>query len=208
MLHHSTADSGEVKGLLALMLLIDARWRARVGRDGALIPLDEQDRRLWDRATIAEGVALVSTALSRGPPGPYQLHAAIAAVRAEAARAKDTDWPQILTLYQLLDHMTSNPMIALNHAVAAAMVHGPDAGLDRLAALDDDPRLANHHRLSAVRAHLLEMAGFPLQAYASYRAAARGTTSLAERRYLEDKAARLAASADADGKSTPAASFG
>ena len=146
-------------GLLALMLLTDARRHARTGPDGELIPLDEQDRSLWDRTAIAEGVALVTEALSRGAVGAYQLQAAIAAVHDEAARAADTDWPQILALYGLLKRMSDNPMVTLNHAVAAAMVHGPAAGLELSKPLDGDPRLAGHHRLDAVRAHLFEMAG-------------------------------------------------
>jgi RNA polymerase sigma factor (sigma-70 family) len=185
-------DDGEVAGLLALMLLTDARRAARAGPDGALVPLAEQERSRWSRPAIEEGVALVSDALARSVLGPYQLQAAIAAVHAEAPSAEATDWPQILGLYELLARLAPNPMVALNHAVAVAMVHGPRAGLDRLAALDADDRLAAHHRLDAVRAHLLEMAGDPAAARASYRAAARGTTSLPERRYLEGRAARLA----------------
>src|SRR6185437_7263993 len=146
-------------GLLSLMQLTDARRAARTGPSGELIPLDEQDRRLWDQAAIAEGVALISATLSRGSIGAYQLQAAIAAVHDEAARAEDTDWPQILALYGLLKRMSDNPMVVLNHAIATAMVHGPSAGLELLNALDADGRLAGHHRLHAVRAHLLELAG-------------------------------------------------
>jgi RNA polymerase sigma factor (sigma-70 family) len=184
-------EDGEVAGLLALMLLTDARRPARARADGSLVPLAEQDRRLWKRACIDEGVALITEALTDKPLGPYQLQAAIAAVHGEAARAEDTDWPQIVALYELLERMSPNPMVTLNHAVAVAMVQGPEAALERLSALDDDARLATHHRLDAVRAHLLEMAGDRAAARASYLAAARRTTSLPERRYLEGRAALL-----------------
>ncbi len=186
-------DDGEVAGLLALMLLTDARRHARSGPSGELIPLDEQDRSLWDRETIAEGVALVSTALSKGAVGAYQLQAAIAALHDEAPRHEDTDWPQILALYGLLKAMSDNPMVTLNHAIAAAMVHGPKAGLDLLAPLDADARIAASHRLTAVRAHLYERLGEHERAVALYRAAAVGTSSTPERNYLLMKAARLAA---------------
>src|SRR6202008_3563231 len=149
----------EVGGLLALMLLTDARRAARTGPDDELIPLDKQDRTLWDRAEISEGIKLLTAALSKGSVGLYQLQAAIAAVHDEAARVEDTDWPQILALYELLKRMSDNPLVILNHAIAAAMVHGPKKGLDLLDALHADPRLSEHHRLDAVRAHLLEMAG-------------------------------------------------
>jgi RNA polymerase sigma factor (sigma-70 family) len=185
--------TGEVAGLLALMLLTDARRQARTGPDGELIPLDEQDRTVWDRRAIAEGVALISDTLSRGSIGAYQLQAAIAAVHDEAPRAQDTDWPQILALYGLLKRMSDNPMVALNHAIAAAMVHGPQTGLELLTALDTDARLAGHHRLDAVRAHLLERAGDHDAAIAHYRAAAERATSIPERDYLATRAARLAA---------------
>jgi RNA polymerase sigma factor (sigma-70 family) len=189
--HHLLPDDGEVAGLLALMLLTDARRKARTGPGGELIPLTEQDRTLWDQALIAEGVALVSSTLSRGSIGVYQLQAAIAALHDEAARADDTDWPQILALYGLLKRMSDNPMVTLNHAIAAAMVHGPAAGLKLLEALDADPRLAGHYRLDAVRAHLLERAGDHEAALRHYRAAAARTTSLPERNYLTTQAARL-----------------
>jgi RNA polymerase sigma factor (sigma-70 family) len=179
---------GEVAGLLALMLLTDARRAARTGPGGELVPLAEQDRGRWDRAAIDEGVALVSEALPHGPVGPYQLQAAIAAVHAEAERAEDTDWPQILGLYALLAKVAPNPMVSLNHAVAVAMVKGPRAGLGLLEGLASDERLARHHRLDAVRGHLLEMAGEPEAAREAYRTAARRTASLPERRYLEAKA--------------------
>jgi RNA polymerase sigma factor (sigma-70 family) len=186
-------DDGEVAGLLALLLLTDARRPARTRPDGSLVPLAEQDRSRWDAAAIAEGVALVTGTLARAPIGPYQLQAAIAAVHDEAARAEDTDWPQILVLYELLEQVAPGPVVTLNHAVAMAMVRGPRAGLELLATLDGDDRLAGHHRLDAVRAHLLELAGDTAAAGAHYRAAARATTSLPERRYLESRAARLEA---------------
>jgi len=188
-------DDGEVAGLLALMLLTDARRAARTRADGSLVPLAEQDRERWNGSYIEEGVALVTDALARSPLGPYQLQAAIAAVHDEAAQAADTDWPQILVLYELLERTSPNPMVTLNHAVAVAMVKGPQAGLELLGPLDDDRRLAEHHRLDAVRAHLLEMAGDRAAARSSYRRAARRTTSLAERRYLEARANRLTSDA-------------
>jgi RNA polymerase sigma factor (sigma-70 family) len=189
--HRLLPDDGEVAGLLALVLLTDARRSARTRGDGSLVPLAEQDRSRWDRESIREGLELVTDALSRAPIGPYQVQAAIAAVHAEAARADDTDWPQILALYELLERISPNPMVTLNHAVALAMVRGPRAGLDLLETLDADDRLAEHHRLDAVRAHLLELAGDHAAARAGYRTAARRTTSLPERRYLEARAARL-----------------
>ena len=190
---HLLPEDGEVAGLLALMLLTDARRRARSSADGELVPLDKQDRTLWDPKYIAEGIALLSTALSRGVVGPYQLQAAIAALHDEAARAEDTDWPQILALYGLLKRMSDNPMVTLNHAIAAAMVHGPATGLELLKPLDAADRLADHYRLYAVRAHLLEMSGDREAAIAHYRAAAGRTTSIPERDYLTTQAARLAA---------------
>ena len=188
-------DDGEVAGLLALMLLTDARRAARTRTDGSLVPLAEQDRERWNGSYIEEGVALVTAALARSPLGPYQLQAAIAAVHDEAEQAADTDWPQILVLYELLERISPNPMVTLNHAVAVAMVKGPQAGLELLGPLDNDRRLAEHHRLDAVRAHLLEMAGDRTAARSSYRRAARRTTSLAERRYLEARANRLTSDA-------------
>jgi RNA polymerase sigma factor (sigma-70 family) len=184
-------EDTEVAGLLALMLLTDARRIARTSAEGDLIPLTRQDRALWDAAEIAEGLALLSNALPRGSVGPYQLQAAIAALHDEAARTEDTDWPQILALYELLGRMSSNPIVALNHAVAAAMVHGPAKGLELLDALKADARVAKHHRLDAVRAHLLEMAGDREGAAKHYRAAAGKTGSLPERNYLLMQAARL-----------------
>jgi RNA polymerase sigma factor (sigma-70 family) len=192
-LHRLLPSDGEVAGLLALMLLTDARRPARTRADGTLVPLAEQDRSLWIGPSIDEGVALLTRALASTPVGPYQLQAAIAAVHAEAQRASDTDWPQILALYELLERVAPNPMVTLNRAVAAAMVRGPAAGLELLRSLDADARLAGHHRLEAVRAHLLELAGDHRAAQASYRLAARHTTSLPEQRYLQARAARLAA---------------
>jgi len=184
-------DDAEVAGLLALMLLTDARRAARTGSDGELIPLTKQDRTLWDQMEISEGISIISATLPKGSIGAYQLQAAIAAVHDEAARAEDTDWPQILALYDLLKRMSDNPMVMLNHAIAAAMVHGANAGLDLLHALDADGRLAGHHRLDAVRAHLLEMAGDHQAAMEHYRIAAGRTTSLPERNYLLTQAAQL-----------------
>jgi RNA polymerase sigma factor (sigma-70 family) len=181
---------GEVTGLLALMLLTDARRPARTRPDGALVPLADQDRRRWDRAAISEGTELITHALATAPIGPYQLEAAIAAVHDEAARAADTDWRQILALYRVLETVKPSPVVRLNLAVAAAMVHGPQAGLDLLASLDTDERMAGHHRVAAVRGHLLDMAGQHDAARASYLLAARRTTSLPEQRYLESRAAR------------------
>ena len=182
---------GEVAGLLALMLLTDARRPARTGPDGELIPLAQQDRRLWNKDAIAEGVALVTAALSQGSIGAYQLQAAIAAVHDESPRAEDTDWPQILALYGLLERMADNPMVTLNHTIALAMVQGPEAGLRRLKTLDTDPRLTAHHRLDAVRAHLLEMSGDREGAIAHYLKAAARTASVPEQNYLNTQAARL-----------------
>ena len=191
IVHHLQPDDPEIAGLLALMLLTDARRVARTTSDGELIPLEQQDRSLWDQQQIAEGVSLLSGALPKGAVGPYQLQAAIAAVHDEAARPEDTDWPQILALYELLKRMSDNPMVALSHAVAAAMVHGPAKGLELLDTLKGDPRLVNHHRLDAVRAHLLERAGNRAGAIEQYRAAAGKTASLPERNYLLAQAARL-----------------
>jgi RNA polymerase sigma factor (sigma-70 family) len=197
-LHRVVPGNSEVAGLLALMLLTDARRPARTAPDGSLVPLSEQDRTLWNADAIAEGVALVTRALSTGPLGPYQLQAAIAAVHDEAPTAEATDWPQVLALYALLERVAPNPMATLNRAVALAMVQGPAAGLavldtlstdDRIAATDD--RIAASHHLLSVRAHLLEMAGDHDAARAGYREAARRTTSEPERRHLLTRAARL-----------------
>ncbi len=184
-------DNGDVLGLLALMLLTDARRAARTGSVGELIPLDEPDRSRWNREAIAEGVALVSASFSRGPVGEYQVQAAIAAVHDEAPRAEDTDWPQILALYSVLLGLSTNPVVALNHAVAVAMVHGPEEGLARVDAIADDPRLTTSHRVDAVRAHLLERAGRRDEAVVLYRRAAEKTSSVPERNYLIMRAAKL-----------------
>jgi RNA polymerase sigma factor (sigma-70 family) len=191
ILHRLEPEHAEAAGLLALMLLTDARRPARTGPNGELVPLHEQDRRLWDRSAIAEGTALVTAAFKRGAVGSYQLQAAIAALHDDAPSVEKTDWPQILALYGMLQRMSENPMVALNRVIAGAMVHGPATGLRWLDALADDPRLARHHRLAAVRAHLLEMAGDRTAAAAQYRAAAAATASPAERQYLLAKASRL-----------------
>jgi RNA polymerase sigma factor (sigma-70 family) len=188
-LYASLPGDPEVAGLLALMLLNEARRPARAGPHGELVPLPEQDRSLWDQALIAEGVHLLTRALPSGAVGEYQLQAAIAAVHDEAPTAADTDWPQILALYGLLERMSDNPIITLNRAVALAMVEGPAVGLATLEGLDE--RLAGHHRLDAVRAHLLEMDGQHDSAINNYRTAAGRTTSPAERDYLTTRAARL-----------------
>jgi RNA polymerase sigma factor (sigma-70 family) len=182
-------EHGEITGLLALMLLTDARRPARTGPAGELVPLAEQDRTLWDRRSVSEGIRLVAAAMSHGAVGEYQLQAAIAALHDGAPRAEDTDWPQILGLYGLLQKLTDNPVVALNAAVATAMVHGPAAGLAQLEPLDS--RLAGNHRLDAVRGHLREMLGETDAAAAHYRAAATRTLSAPERQYLLTKAARL-----------------
>jgi len=189
--HRLRPDEPEVAGLLALMLLTDARRQARMGPHGELIPLDRQDRGRWDQAAIAEGVELVSRTLRLGSVGPYQLQAAIAAVHDEAARAEETDWPQILALYGVLERVQANPMVTLNRAVALAMVDGPRAGLDLLSTLDSS--IGRHYRLAAVRGYLLEMAGDRAAAVAHLRTAAAGTGSKAEQRYLLTEIARLAA---------------
>ncbi|SEG80731.1 RNA polymerase sigma factor, sigma-70 family [Thermomonospora echinospora] len=192
LVHRLLPDDGEVTGLLALMLLTDARRPARTGPHGELIPMAEQDRAHWNADQITEGVALLSQALPRGRPGPYQLQAAIAAVHDEAPSAEATDWPQITALYELLMRISDNPVVALNHAVAVAMAQGPHTGLALLEGLGADKRIAEDHRLHAVRAHLLEMAGDHAAARDSYEAAARRTTSLPQQRYLRTRAARLA----------------
>ncbi|UOX90890.1 RNA polymerase sigma factor [Amycolatopsis sp. FBCC-B4732] len=190
-LHRLVPGDGEVAGLLALLLLTDARREARTAADGSLVPLSEQDRTRWDAVAIAEGVALVTGALAEGPVGPYQLQAAIAAVHDEAATSGDTDWRQILALYTVLEHVAPNPTVTLNRAVAVAEVHGPAAGLALLDALSADERLGASHHLVSVRAHLLELAGDPGAARAGYQEAARRTTSEPERRHLLTRAARL-----------------
>ena len=190
-LYRLLPEDSEVAGLLALMLLTDARRPARTRSDGSLVPLAEQDRQKWDQAQIAEGIALISAALPRGEVGPYQLQAAIAAVHDEAKTMADTDWPQILGLYDLLERIAPNPFTALNRAVAVAMVHGPDAGLEVIATLTSEKRMAQHHRLLAARAHMQELAGDTDAAAADYLDAARRATSLPERRYLALQATRL-----------------
>ena len=191
MLYALLPKDGEVGGLLALMLLTDARRAARTSPDGELIPLDEQDRSLWNRSLIDEGVALVSRALSGGAVGSYQLQAAIAAVHDTASSTEATDWREILALYGLLERMTGNPMVSLNRAIAAAMVDGPTVGLELLTMLDGDSRIAGHYRLDAVRGHLYEKSGNRERAIAHYHAAAERTASIPERNYLLTKAARL-----------------
>ena len=191
VVHRLLPDDAEVTGLLALMLLTDARRLARTGPDGRLIPMAEQDRSLWNAEFIAEGVALITDSLPRGPTGPYQLQAAIAAIHDEAPSADATDWPQILVLYELLMRTSDNPVVALNHVVAVAMVRGPQAGLDLIGKLEVNEQIAEDHRLHAVRAHLLEMAGDFVEARDSYQAAARRTVSLPHQRYLHARAARL-----------------
>lgn len=191
-LHGLLPEDGEVSGLLALMLLTDARRPARTRPDGALVPLAEQDRSTWDAAGIAEGIGLITNALGRAPIGPYQLQAAIAAVHDEAASFEDTEWREIVGLYGLLQSIAPGPMVTLNRIVAGAMLHGPEVGLAQLAEAETDAALAGHHRVDAVRAHLLEMAGDLEAARAEYRRAARRTLSIPEQRYLESRATRLA----------------
>jgi RNA polymerase sigma factor (sigma-70 family) len=191
IVHHLLPDDGEVAGLLALMLLTDARRPARTTGNGELVPLAEQDRTFWDGDKIDEGVALITEALPRGRTGPYQLQAAIAALHDEAANAEATDWPQIKALYELLLQISDNPIIALNHAVAVAMDDGATSGLQRLEVLATDKRLAEDHRLYAVRAHLLEMSGETAAACEAYRAAARRASNLPQQRYLNARAERL-----------------
>jgi RNA polymerase sigma factor (sigma-70 family) len=192
IVHHLLPSDPEVIGLLALMLLTDARRPARTGPDGALIPMAEQDRSQWNADDISEGVDLVTDVLPRRQPGPYQLQAAIAAIHDEAPSTEATDWPQIVALYELLMQMSDNPMVALNHAVAVAMVHGALAGLELIGKLETDGRIAEDHRFHAVRAHLFEMAGEYAAARTSYQDAAERTTSVPQQRYLHARAARLA----------------
>jgi RNA polymerase sigma factor (sigma-70 family) len=191
IVHHLVPDDAEVTGLLALMLLTDARRPARTSPDGALIPMAEQNRSLWNADYITEGVALISAVLGKGPTGPYQLQAAIAAVHDEASNAEATDWLEIMGLYELLMRTSDNPMVTLNYAVAVAMVRGPTVGLHVVDKLRADDRVADDHRLHSVRAHLLEMAGDGEAARKSYLAAARLTTSFPQQRYLHARAARL-----------------
>ena len=191
MVHTMLPDDGEVAGLLALMLLTDARRSARTTATGELVPLAEQDRSLWSSDDIAEGVKLITEALPRGAPGPYQLQAAIAAIHDEAPNTEETDWQQIKALYELLLQISDNPIVALNHAVAVGMADGPAAGLQRLATLAADKQLADDHRLYAVRAHLLQMTGDMAAAREAYLAAARRATNLPQQRYLNRRAAML-----------------
>jgi predicted RNA polymerase sigma factor len=191
MLHRLMPGEGEAAGLLALMLLTDARRAARTDADGSLVPLAEQRRDLWNEAQIEEGVALLSRTLGTASVGPYQLQAAIAAVHDEARNAEETDWPQILALYEVLERVSPGPVVTLNRAVALAMVHGPRAGLALLGTLDADERMAQNHRVDAVRGHLLELAGDAGAARESFLRAARMTASLPEQRYLALQAARL-----------------
>ncbi|MEW1837299.1 DUF6596 domain-containing protein [Nonomuraea angiospora] len=191
MVHAQLPEDGEVTGLLALMLLTDARRQARTTEAGDLIPLDEQDRAKWDRGLIDEGTELVKASLAGPALGPYQLQAAIAATHADAATAEETDWPQVHALYLILERIAPNPMVTLNRAIALAEIEGPAAGLALLSTLDGDERMAGHHRLLSVRAHLLEKTGDPAGAYEHYRRAAKSTASLAEQRYLESRAGRV-----------------
>jgi len=192
ILHSALPDDPDVAGLLALMLLTDARRDARTGPSGELIPLTTQDRTLWSQEKITAGTSLLTQALSKGAAGPYQLQAAIAAVHDEAPSVEETDWPQILAFYELLRDMSDNPMVILNHAIATGMAHGPAAGLALLAILDSDEWVAGHHRLHAARAHLLDVAGDYDNAIQHYKVAAARTASLPERNYLLSQAARLA----------------
>ncbi|GII31962.1 RNA polymerase sigma factor [Planotetraspora mira] len=191
MVHAQLPEDGEVTGLLALMLLTDARREARTTAAGDLVPLDEQDRAKWDRGLIDEGIELVKTSLAGPALGPYQLQAAIAATHADAGTAEATDWPQVHALYLILERIAPNPMVTLNRAIALAEIEGPPAGLALLSTLDGDERMAGHHRLLSVRAHLLEKTGDTAGAYEHYRRAAKSTASIAEQRYLESRASRV-----------------
>jgi RNA polymerase sigma factor (sigma-70 family) len=191
MVRRQLAEDGEVTGLLALMLLTDSRRHARISPNGELIPLVDQDRSRWDGNLITEGTELISTALARPSLGPYQLQATIAATHANAPRAEETNWRQIHALYRILERIAPNPIVTLNRAVALAEIEGPQAGLKLLATLDADTRIADHHRLHAVRAHLLEEAGDLPAARKNYQRAARATLSLTEQRYLKSRASRL-----------------
>jgi len=190
--HTLLPDDPEVMGLLALMLLTDVRRATRSASNGEVVALTEQDRGRWDQNEIGQGVALLESALSKGAIGPYQLQAAIAALHDEAPRAEDTDWTQILALYEMLKHMSDNPMVRLNHAIAIAMVRGPAEGLKMLDEIDSEGCLEGHYRLNSVRANLLELAGDHDAAVVHYKAAAERTNSLPERNYLVTQAARLA----------------
>ncbi len=196
-LHAQLPRDGEVSGLLALMLLTDARRASRTTADGALVPLSAQDRSLWDRQAVAEGVALITDSMATTPIGPYQLQAAVAAIHGEAPSAEATDWPQILALYSLLQRIEPGPMVTLNRIVALAMVEGPRAALEQLKAAATDPALAAHHRIEAVRAHLLELAGEMAAARTSYLRAAHRTLNAPERAYLLSKAEQISAGDEA-----------
>ncbi len=202
-LHRRLPEHGEVAGLLALMLLTDARREARTDPNGGLVPLAEQDRSRWNADQLRQGTELVAAALAGWPLGPYQVEAAIAAVHAGASRVEDTDWRQILALYGILQRLVPSPLVTLNQAVAAAMVHGPAAGLELLRSVEADPRLVGHHRLAAVRAHLLEMAGDAEAARACYRQAAQSTRSVPERHYLLTRANRIRAAESNEGGQGP-----
>jgi predicted RNA polymerase sigma factor len=190
--HTQLPEDSEVTGLLALMLLTHARREARTTASGDLVPLDQQDRTEWDRALIDEGTELVKASLAGPALGPYQLQAAIAATHADAATAEETNWPQVHALYLILERIAPNPMVTLNRAITLAEVEGPQAGLALLSTLDSDDRMTGHHRLLSVRAHLLERTGDAAGAYEHYRRAAKSTASLAEQRYLESRAGRVA----------------
>ncbi len=191
MVHHALPDDSEVTGLLALMLLTHARHRARTGLDGSLIPLADQDRADWDAGAMREGISLITDALPRGSTGPYQLQAAIAAVHDEAASWEETDWPQILALYEVLLRVDPSPIVRLNHAVAVAMVHGPEAGLERLATVSGRGELQDDRRFHAVHAHLLAMTGDRTAALDAYAAAAERATNLQQQRYIHAQMQRL-----------------
>jgi predicted RNA polymerase sigma factor len=191
LVHAQLPDDGEVTGLLALMLLTHARRQARTTAAGDLVPLDEQDRAKWDRGLIDEGTELVKASLAGPALGPYQLQAAIAATHASADTAQETNWPQVHALYLVLERIAPNPMVTLNRAIALAEIEGPLAGLALLSTLDSDERMAGHHRLLSVRAHLLEKTGNTAGAYEHYRRAAKSTVSIAEQRYLESRADRM-----------------
>ncbi len=191
MVHAQLPEDGEVTGLLALMLLTHARRTARTTASGDLVPLAEQDRTTWDRTMMGEGMELARTSLAGPALGPYQLQAAIAATHADAATAEETNWPQVHALYLILERIAPNPMVTLNRAIALAETEGPQAGLALLSTLDDDERMAGHHRLLSVRAHLLEKTGDTAGAYQHYSRAAKATASIAERRYLESRASRV-----------------
>ena len=191
ILHTILPDDSEVSGLLALMLLVHARHRARTGADGSLIEMDDQDRSMWDQTAIQEGVALITATLPRGPIGPYQLQAAIAAVHDEAKTADETDWPQIAALYGVMLQLGDNPVVALNHAVAVSKIAGAAAGLELLRRLEPDPRINTDRRYHSVRGHLLELDGHPAQAIAAYQTATQYATNLQQQRYLNQQISRL-----------------